>query len=137
MTGEKRRAGCLLRIVKYLAMLLGGMLLLAGIVIAWNWTFLHRAWTCPEDRSVTDIGWYTPLETVQGAPGSPLPTARAEEAGISQEALEQAARYADKKNSSALLVLVNDRIVLERYWRGDSAQGRTNSMSMAKTVLAL
>ena len=41
---------------------------------------------------------------------------------IDPAALEDASRLADAKNASALLVLHEDRVVLERHWRGSSAR---------------
>ena len=51
--------------------------------------------------------------------------------------MTRAAAYAERKNSSALLVVHHGEIVAEHYWRGQTPDSLTNSMSMAKTVVAL
>lgn len=117
--------------------LLAGCLSLIGVVvgggIAWNWVFINRALTYP-DNPVTNVDWYTPMETIPGGVSPPIPRARAQ---ISQVALDQIERYAQKRNSSALLVMHQGKIVLEKYWRGHDQVAYTNSMSLAKTVLSL
>jgi len=57
--------------------------------------------------------------------------------GIRADALARAADYAERKNSSALLVVHDGEVVAEHYWRGHDAGSVTNSMSMAKTVVGL
>ena len=83
------------------------------------------------------MAWYVPKEKVPGGGGVPLPVAPPEAITIDPAALEDAARLADAKNSSALLVVHEDRVVLERHWRGHQPGDWTNSASMAKTITAL
>jgi CubicO group peptidase (beta-lactamase class C family) len=117
-------------------------LALVGIVVPavyiyLNWTYLSRILTYPKETPVTSVQWYKPMEVIRGGPGSALPVARPDEVEVAPEALEKAAAWAEKKNSSALLVLHKDRIVFEKYWRGHDANAQSNSMSMAKSVLGL
>jgi CubicO group peptidase (beta-lactamase class C family) len=90
--------------------------------------------TYPDDP-VTDAAWYQPREAVRGDPGEPLPVAARPR--VRAEALAKAAGYAERKNSSALLVVHDGEVVAEHYWRGRDADSVTNSMSMAKTVVGL
>ncbi|WP_299406652.1 serine hydrolase [Acaryochloris sp. IP29b_bin.148] len=108
-------------------------LVVTGGVVAWHWTFIQRILTYP-DRSVTDAGWYTPMETLPGGNSPPIPKARPP---ISQAAIDQMTRYAEDHKSSAFLVMHQGKIVVEKYWRGHDSNAYTNSMSLAKTVLSL
>jgi CubicO group peptidase (beta-lactamase class C family) len=105
-----------------------------GLLVGWHWTFLARMLTYP-DRPVTDAAWYRPREAVRGSPGDELPAASGSQ--IRPDALARAAEYAERKNSSALLVVHHGELVAEHYWRGQTPDSLTNSMSMAKTVVAL
>src|SRR5262245_9066085 len=100
---------------------LAGLLVLglAGIaaLVAMEWTYIRRLRSHPE-KLITDVDWYQPRETVAGGDGPALPRAAPEDRDVRGEALEAAARLADEKNASALLVARTDAIVLERYWRG-------------------
>ncbi len=109
--------------------------LACGGLVAWEWTYFKRMATYPRGREVTDADWYTPREAVPGNLTAELPTAAKSE--ISADALAAAARYAEAKNSSALLVVHRGEIVAEHYWHGRDRHSVTNSMSMAKTIVGL
>ena len=123
--------------MKKALLILGGLIsattVVVGGIVAWNWVFINRGLTYPDDP-VTRVGWYTPMETIPGGAEVPLSTAKTQ---ISQAALDQIENYAQEHNSSALLVMHRDKIVLEKYWRGHHQAAYTNSMSLAKTVLSL
>ncbi len=122
------------RILKALLLLVTTALVGLALLVVWQWTFLSRMLTYPDDP-VTDAAWYQPREAVPGGPGEPLRVAT--NPRIKADALAKAADYAERKNSSALLVVHGGEIVAEHYWRGRSATSVTNSMSMAKTVVGL
>jgi CubicO group peptidase (beta-lactamase class C family) len=118
------------------AALLVSLLLAVLVVVVSEWTYIDRMRHHPADL-ITNVAWYVPKENVPGGGGAPLPVAPAEAITINPAALEEAARLADAKNSSALLVIHDDRVVLERHWRGHQPADWTNSASMAKTITAL
>lgn len=111
---------------------------LAGIafVVAWEWTYIDRLRRHPE-RLILDVDWYEPQETIPGGNGEPLPRATPEETTIRPEALEEAASIAESKNSSAVMIVHNGKVVLEKHWHGHKPGDRTNSASMAKTITSL
>lgn len=117
--------------------ILAGVLALTAIVvgggIAWHWSFIQRMLTYPEDP-VTSVDWYTPMATIPGVEGQSIPRAKTQ---LSPAALEKIERYAQERKSSALLVMHQGQLVLEKYWRGHDRDAYTNSMSLAKTVLSL
>lgn len=127
------------RILKWSAILAGALFVILGLAVAVvviaEWTYIDRMRHHPVNH-VTNVAWYVPKEKVPGG-GAPLPVAQPEAIAIDPAALEDAARLADAKNSSALLVVHDDRVVLERYWRGHHPGDWTNSASMAKTITAL
>lgn len=99
-------------------------------------TYLRRLFTYPQ-RGILDIEWFVPKEYVYGEASPPLPRASPGDLRIEQDALEATARLAEEKNTSALLVLHDGQVVLERYWHGHAPDRWTNSASMAKTITAL
>ncbi len=113
------------------------LLVLAGTWIATHWTFVCRLVSYPYDEPVTQVGWYTPAERIEGAYRATLPTGEPERFGFDSVALEQAAHYAGARNSAAFIVLRRGHIILEKYWRGSGPTTVTASFSMAKTLLAL
>jgi CubicO group peptidase (beta-lactamase class C family) len=126
--------------VKWGSVLAGALLAFLGVALAVvlvaEWTYIDRMRHHPADL-ITNVAWYVPKEKVPGGGGSPLPVAPPEAIAIDPAALEDASRLADAKNSSALLVVHDDRVVLERHWRGHQPGDWTNSASMAKTITAL
>lgn len=98
---------------------------------------MRRLATFPADRSTTAVEWYSPTDVIRGGFARALPAATPAEVGLRAAALERAADWADRMNSSALLVMRSGRVALERYWRGCGRDVPTVSQSMAKTLLAL
>ena len=105
-------------------------------VVAWEWTYVDRLRHFPKDL-ITNVAWYTPRERIPGGNGASLPRAKPDETGMRADGLEVAAKLAEAKNASALLVVHGGRLVLERHWRGHQPGEPTNSASMAKTVTSL
>jgi CubicO group peptidase (beta-lactamase class C family) len=126
--------GWVRRVVISLGVLAAVAVVAVGALVAWEWTFLCRAFTIP-DCPVTDAAWYRPTDPVPGGPGPDLPVSAKPQ--ISANAVARAAAYAERKESSALLVLHRGEVVAEHYWRGHGRDARTCSMSMAKTLVGL
>jgi CubicO group peptidase (beta-lactamase class C family) len=76
-----------------------------------------------------------PQERVVGRAGVELPNATSET--LAAERLANAVRLAESRNSVALLVWHQGALRFERYWAPHTADTRTNTNSMHKTVLAL
>ena len=129
------KPGRLRRFVRISVCLALVCLLVVALLALSERTFLARMFTYPENQ-VTTVDWYSPREPVRGTAGAEeLPSSV--KTSLGTEAIERAAAYAESKNSSALLILHRGEIVGERYWRGHHRDAQTNSMSMAKTVVAL
>ncbi|MCC0177442.1 serine hydrolase [Waterburya agarophytonicola K14] len=118
---------------KILLSLAGILTAIASLTIIPNLTFILRLLTYPKNP-ITSIDWYQPLELI---PGKPSTIEQANTTLISQASLNQISDYAQKNNSSALLVLHRGEIVLERYWQGFTPSSTFNSMSLSKTIVAL
>lgn len=79
-----------------------------------------------------------PQEPVAGvAQPRSFPVSDAADRTISAQALEAAAEFAEKTDSTSLIVCRHGRIQLERYWHGADAQTPVYSFSMHKSVVAL
>ena len=111
-----------------------GLALVTGVFVSLNWTLLRRVLTYP-DEPITTLDWYKPLETVSGVANSTLPTEA--QSKIPHKTFKEIADYAQQQKSSALLVMHQGKLVLEKYWHGHTPTSVTNSMSMSKTILAL
>jgi len=93
----------------------------------------------PMERGIEAVEAYQPAEAVPGAARAvrPLPRTTPARARIAPEALRAAEALAERHASHALIVAVDGRLVLERYWNGFSRQSRFSTASMHKTVMAL
>nr|MDJ0903762.1 serine hydrolase [Xenococcus sp. MO_188.B8] len=121
------------RIITISTLSAGILAAMGGIALALNWTFVRRVLTYPEDP-ITNVNWYQPLEIVSGNPDD---LTSKTSSFIAQDTLNQIANYAETNNSSALLVLHEGKIVLEKYWQEFTPNSTFNSMSMSKTIMAL
>ena len=107
--------------MKWSSILGGALLALLGlavaVVVVAEWTYFDRMRRHPVDL-ITNVAWYLPKENVPGGDGALLPVAPTKVTTIDPAALEDAARLADAKNSSAILVVHDGQVVLDRHWRG-------------------
>ena len=121
------------KIIKIGTFSTGILAVMGGIGLASNWTFVRRVLTYPEDP-ITNVNWYQPLETVSGNPND---LTKETPSFMAQDTLNQIADYAETSNSSALLVLHEGKIILEKYWQEFTPSSTFNAMSMSKTIMAL
>lgn len=98
-------------------------------------TAIHRAQTYPKDDEITRVSWYRPTEAVPGRDTGAFPNET--HPAIAAEALEAVRKYCADRRTTGLLVLHDGKTALEWYADGYDATSTTNSMSMAKTVMAL
>lgn len=116
-----------------------GLLLLVPVLLVLGYAALHPRAVANMARvagkPITDVSAFTPAETVRGCPGAPLEPAPA---GTLPAAAFAAMRdWSDKHGGVGLLVLVDGRIAGEAYGPGVTAETRTQSNSMHKSVLAM
>lgn len=110
---------------------------LAALLILPDWRFISRAVTYPE-QPIMAVDWYRPRAIVTGQYDAPLPTSNV--STVSSEfatALADVADYAAERNSTGLIVMHRDEIVLEKYWQGYDQTSQFNAMSMTKTIVGL
>lgn len=98
-------------------------------------TAMHRARTYPKDAEITTVSWYRPTQVVPGRDTGAFP--KADHPAVSADALEAVRKYCADRHTTGLLVLHDGKTELEWYADGFDATSTTNSMSMAKTVVAL
>ena len=91
------------------------------------------------DPLTTPVEWYRPTEAVTGQGPVPLgPQAvPPENRTVSSTSIKAAAAYAEKQNSTALLVWHAGSLQYEQYWQGRGRESFFNPQSMSKTVAAL
>lgn len=112
------------------------MLALTAIFVG-DWRFYKRYVTFDPATSFVDIGWYAPVEIVEGGRVPPLADARPENESISPAALDAALAFARQTESLSLLVWHAGALHLEWYADGRDAGSIMESASMHKSVLAL
>lgn len=120
--------------LRFSVLLLLTILLMALLTV--DWRFWIQAATYPA-TPILSTDWYRPMATISGDPQQPLPVATTPDPDIPPAALQAVETYAAERNSTALLVLHRDRIILEKYWQGTDAQFISNGMSMTKTLVGL
>lgn len=100
---------------------------------------MRRMAALPFDRGVEAVEAYQPAEAVAGAGQRvrALPRGTPARAGLGEAAVAEAIALAEQQQSHALLVAVDGRLVVERYWNGFDRQSRFSTASMHKTVMAL
>ncbi len=106
-----------------------------GIFILFNFTRIKRIITYPSDSEITSTEWYTPKSIIKGKPILSYELMNSNL--FSQSVLDSMADYAKNQNSSALLILHQNQLILEKYWNGADHQTTTNSMSMVKTIIGI
>ena len=102
-----------------------------------SWAYLERGSTYPREKEVTSSQWYQPKETVAGGGDFILKTAHEKDLKISSQALKEVEKYAGDHNSSALLVVHEGKVVLEKYWEPFTSSSFCNAFSMTKTIVGL
>ena len=105
------------------------------LVVTDEWRYPWRFVTYPDTDEINDPSWYTPQVVVPGDFGAALPTVTS--TIIDPIALEKAASYAFRMQSSAFVVAHRGEVVMEYYAPGRTRTSRTNSMSMAKSIVSL
>ena len=116
-----------------------GVLALAGAA-TWAsdplfWTRYFRALTVNPLEPPLD--WYKPIEVVKGAPDAGLPKAAPQDVGVSPEALDKAAAYAESHKSDALVVVRDGKLIYSRYWNGATPRMTMKAHSFTKTVTGM
>ncbi|MCB2108010.1 MAG: serine hydrolase [Rhodobacteraceae bacterium] len=86
-------------------------------------------------RSYPD--WLDVRDTVAGDFTTEIDTAPDGEKTIAPDALKEALGYADKMMSLSLIVWHDGKIELEKYWNGFEPDGRSETYSMAKSILGI
>ena len=116
-----------------------GILLLALLVSIATYSAIHpRAvgnMMRVMGKPVTDVSMFTPTETVKGCPG---PVLAAAPAGTLPAATFAAMQdWSNKHGGVGLVVLVNGQLAGEAYAHEVTADTRTQSNSMHKSVVAM
>lgn len=106
----------------------------AGIVAA-DWPFWRRVLALPPDLGEWPESFYEPRVRIDGGNGPWFPLAQPDGLTIDPAALEEAARWAESRNSVALIVLHRGKVQLERYWQGMSAEQLFSGRAMSRSLL--
>ncbi len=128
----RRRLKQILGIALVLAVLAGGW------GVARDWVFWKRYFSVLVAGPLRPpVDWYQPTEIVPGGGGAPLPRASPGAGDPPAHILAQAAGWAGERNSDALIVLRDGRVIFEQYWGDGGPNAVFSSHSFHKTLLAM
>lgn len=85
------------------------------------------------------LAYLPPRREIEVVAGPPQPTLSLAEAGLDPMSVEEATRYAEARNSTALVIGVNGHVVYQKYWgefQGGAALDRDVDLSGFTPVLA-
>jgi CubicO group peptidase (beta-lactamase class C family) len=83
------------------------------------------------------LAYLPPRARVELQPGPPQPTLSPAEAGVEAESLELAVRYAEPRNTTALVVGVNGHVVYQKFWAGASLDSEVELSGFTPVLSAL
>jgi CubicO group peptidase (beta-lactamase class C family) len=122
------------KILKWLGLLVLAMLVLVAIYLAMHWRAV-RNMARVSGLPVTDVSKFTPAQTVKGCSGTPLAPAPA--GTLPNDTVAAMQDWSARHGGVGLLVLVDGKVASEAYAKSVTAQTRTQSNSMHKSVVAL
>ncbi len=113
------------------------LVVLTGAYMATNWPFWSNVITLSMNFSTATIDEtiYEPKQTVTGGNGAPI--SKAATSNLSSATINELNQFMIEQKSAALLVYQNGEMHFETYGEGLTVDTRTESASMAKSVLAL
>ncbi|MEP0188915.1 MAG: serine hydrolase [Erythrobacter sp.] len=112
------------------------LLLLAAILVIWNWSIVRGLAVTMDGGSITEIDKFQPRQIVKGCAAGELPRF-ADDNPLSDTVFKEMQAYSDSQDGVGLMVLVDGKIAGENYREGVDKDTRTFSFSMHKSVLAL
>ena len=129
--GEEERHEAMRGIGKWvlLAVVVVGVLAFARDPVFWQRYILLR--------SGSSASLYEPRERIAGGNQSVAPRVAPESESLDPRALEAAAAYAEKTDSTALIVSRHEHIVFEKYWHGTGFDTVEDGQSFSRVVVAL
>lgn len=83
------------------------------------------------------LAYMEPRREVAMTPGPPQPTLSLAEAGVDPEAVELAMRYAETRNTQALVIGVNGHVVYQKFWGGTTLESAVDLSGFTPVLAAL
>lgn len=83
------------------------------------------------------LAYAEPRREIDVTPGPPQPTLSLAEAGVDPVSVEEAMRYAETRNTTALVIGVNGHVVYQKYWGGTSLDSEVDLSSFTPVLSAL
>jgi len=125
------------KILKAIGLFFVVLIVLSGAYMSTNWPFWSNVLTLTANfsSSMTDESLYEPKAIIAGDFKGPIPVA--EISKLSTATIKTLDDYVAANTSAALIVYQGGAIHYERYGDGFDARLRTESASMAKSVLAM
>ncbi|MBU2980012.1 serine hydrolase [Alteromonas sp. C1M14] len=122
------------KIMKFIGLALAFIIVVIGIYVAFNFTYLKRTFTGLSSEQVRSIEWYEPK--VEMSPATHFVPLNDIDDNIATT-FPDAFNYAEKTHSSALLVWQKGKLIGEHYWQPYGPKNYTQTQSVHKSVLNL
>ncbi len=117
--------------------IIAAAVILVAAAVAIDRSFWYRFATIRDQDSVSIPGWISPTATVEGNFREPLASVPPGDRVLSAGAIAELVDHAEQLESFSLIVHHGDGIQFETYWREFGPDDVTETLSMAKSVLAL
>ena len=122
------------KLLKWLGLALLAIMTVIAIYVALHWRAVSNM-VRVSGAPVTDISKFTPAEVVKGCPGAELATAP--EGTLPATTFAAMKDWSNQHGGVGLLVMVDGKVAGEAYAPGVTAETRTHSNSMHKSVVAM
>lgn len=83
------------------------------------------------------LAYEPPRREVTLTPGPPQPTLSLGEAGVDPESVELSVRYAEARNTDALVIGVNGHVVYQKFWGGTTLDSEMEASGFTPVLAAL
>lgn len=122
--------------------LAAALLVLAGIGTAfyasYEWVYVDRFLNQPENAGEWPDSFYTPTYDVKREPGAFFPPVPGDALpAVTQDAVDQIVAWAGARNTEALLVVHQGRVLLEQYWNGIDENSPYSGRGMTKSLIGI
>lgn len=121
--------------LKYFGIIVGLLILMAALFVAWNWTIASNLWKA-QSAAITEVDALQPRQIVKGCAANPLPRF-ASDNPLPADTFAQMKAYSDSQDGAGLMVLIDGKVAGEAYREGVDEDTRAFSFSMHKSVMAL
>ncbi|MEQ9444748.1 MAG: serine hydrolase [Rhodospirillaceae bacterium] len=124
---------------KYVLLPVGLLLSVLGVALVASdeWVYIDRFLNQPENAGEWPDSFYTPTYDVQREPTDFFPPVPPNLSPETERALEDVSAWSGMRNTEALVVVHQGRVLLERYWNGIGENTPYSGRGMTKSLIGI